>query len=423
MRARSVLTAVLCAGACVACRGTHDAIAMGAEWQAIPVTRIGSMDDPDQGLTKIGQIVIGPDGLFYVSQPLDRNIRVFDARGALRRVIGREGEGPGELRGIGSIGLLHDTLYVSDDQLLRVSFFTLDGAFLTSRSWRTDQRVARGHGTSSSGPLNIMYMATAPQALSPDRTGLVIPNFAYGALAGRGSGIRMSSFRIPVLRIDPQSQVIDTLAWEQHTGANVVMARGGAEFFFPARFFDFPLLKLMPDGSGVVEVDRHAAEGPAASKFRVSATRRTGDTIFSREFAYRPVPTTSEVVRSVLERTPIYQNPGPSAHLSPPDVPEREDALRDADLVPSMLPPVTDLTVGQDSSIWLRREEVSGDSAVWNVLGPSGKAVGTLRLPSGQTVVAAKGDVVAAIELDDLDVPYVIRYRLHRSSTRSPAER
>jgi hypothetical protein len=77
--------------------------------------------------------------------------------------------------------------------------------------------------------------------------------------------------------------VIDTLAWEQHTGANVVMARGGAEFFFPARFFDFPLLKLIPDGSGVVEVDRHAAEGPAASKFRVSATRRTGDTIFSRD--------------------------------------------------------------------------------------------------------------------------------------------
>jgi hypothetical protein len=88
-----------------------------------------------------------------------------------------------------------------------------------------------------------------------------------------------------------------------------------------------------------------------------------------------------------------------------------------------MLPPVTYVAVGQDSSIWLRREEVSGDSAVWNVLDPSGEAVGTLRLPSGQTVVAAKGDVVAAIELDDLDVPYVIRYRLHRSSTRSPAER
>jgi hypothetical protein len=406
----------------VACRGAQDAITMGEEWQAVPVTRIGSIDDPEQGLTKIGQIVIGPDGLFYVSQPLDRNIRVYDARGALRRVIGREGEGPGELKGIGSIGLLHDTLYVSDDQLLRVSFFTLDGVFLTSRSWRTGQGRARDHGTSSSGPPDVMYLPTPPQALSADGTALVVPHIAYRASTGRGPGVRTSSFRIPALRIGSQSQVIDTLAWEQHTGANVVMARGGAEFFFPARIFDSPLLKLMPDGSGVVVVDRRAATGREGSTFRVSATRRTGDTIFSREFAYRPVPTTSEVIRSVLERTPIYQNPGPSASVSPPGVPEREDALRNADLVPSMLPPVTYLTVGQDRSIWLRREEVSGDSAVWNVLDPSGKAVGTLRLPSRQTVVAAKDDVVAAVELDDLDVPYVIRYRLHRSPGRSPAE-
>jgi hypothetical protein len=416
---RRVLTTILCAGLSAACHGAHDVVTMGAEWQGVPVTRIGSVDDPDQGLTRIGQVVIGPDGLFYVSQPLDRNIRVYDARGGLRRVIGREGEGPGELEGIGSIGLLGDTLYVSDDQLLRVSFFTLDGVFLTSRSWRAGQGLGRGQGASSSGAFNIMYMPTAPQALSSDGTALVIPNSAMPASTERGSGVRRGSFRIPALRIDSQSQVIDTLAWEQHTGANVVLARGGAEFFFQARFFDSPLLKLIPDGSGVVVVDRRAAEGRETSTFRVSATRRVGDTIFSREFTYLPVPTTREVVRSVLERTPIYQNPGSSASASPPGVPEREDALRGGDLVPSMLPPVTYLTVGQDSSIWLRREEAV-DSAVWNVLDPSGNAVGSLRLPSGQTVVAAKGDVIAAVELDDLDVPYVIRYRLHRSSSRPP---
>ena len=414
MRVRSVLTTILCAGLGVACRGAHDAITMGAEWQAVPVTRIGSIDDPEQGLTQIGQIVIGPDGLFYVSQPLNRNVRVYDARGALRRVIGKEGEGPGEFEGIASIGLLRDTLYVSDDQLLRVSFFTLDGAFLTSRPWRTDQRLTRSHGTSSSGPLDIMYIPTAPQALSVDGTALVIPQHGMPVLTERGPGVRTWSYPIPVLRIDQQSQVIDTLAWEQHMAANIVMSRGGAEFFFAAHLFDYPLLKLMPDGSGVVVVDRRAAADRATSTFRVSATRRARDTIFSPVFAYQPVPTTREVVRSVLERTPINQNPGSPASGSPPGVPEREDALRDAGLVPSMLPPVTYLTVGQDSSIWLRREEVSGDSAVWNVLGSSGEAVGTLRLPSRQTVVAAKGDVVAATELDDLDVPYVIRYRIRR---------
>lgn len=409
---RGVLTAILCTGLSMACHDAHDGVTMGAEWQAIPVTRIGSVDDPEQGLTQIDQIVIGPDGLFYVSQPLDRNVRVYDARGALRGVIGRKGEGPGELAGIASIGLLRDTLYVSDDQLLRVSFFTMDGTFLTSRSWRTDQTPTRGTGTSSSGPLDIMYLPTTPQAVSVDGTVLVMPQLVMPVLTERGPGVRTWSYAIPVLRMDLRSQVIDTLAWEQHMAANVVVSRGGGEFFFAAHLFDSPLLKLMPDGSGVVVVDRRAAADRATTTFRVSAIRGARDTIFSREFAYEPVPSTHEVVRSALERTPIYQDPRSRASGSPPGVPEREAALRDAGLVPSMLPPVTYVAVGQDSSIWLRREEVSGDSAVWNVLAPSGEAVGTLRLPSRQTVVAAKGDEVAAVELDDLDVPYVIRYRI-----------
>jgi hypothetical protein len=35
-----------------------------------------------------------------------------------------------------------------------------------------------------------------------------------------------------------------------------------------------------------------------------------------------------------------------------------------------------------------------------------------LRLPARQTVIAASGDVLAATELDNLDVPYEIRHRI-----------
>lgn len=54
-----------------------------ATWKLVPDLRIGSIDDTDYSLTSVGGIAIGADGTMYVSQPLDRQIVMFDRRSCL----------------------------------------------------------------------------------------------------------------------------------------------------------------------------------------------------------------------------------------------------------------------------------------------------------------------------------------------------
>lgn len=84
-----------------------------AQWRLTPDLRIGSLDDAEQSLTTIAGVSIGPDGLIFIAQPRDWNVRVHDAAGRFVRVIGRKGGGPGEFESISAVHWRSDTLYVN----------------------------------------------------------------------------------------------------------------------------------------------------------------------------------------------------------------------------------------------------------------------------------------------------------------------
>ena len=83
-------------------------------------------------------------------------------------------------------------------------------------------------------------------------------------------------------------------------------------------------------------------------------------------------------------------------------------------MIPANLPGVTGLAVGQDDSIWLRREEREGDTVQWAVLDGMGQVLGVVTLPRAQEVVAARGTVMAAVEEDELGRAWLVRYRVGR---------
>jgi hypothetical protein len=66
-------------------------------------------------------------GNVYVLQTNPAVVRVFDSLGNWQRDIGREGDGPGELRS-GMLGVSGDTLYLQDWRARRLTTFTTDGA-------------------------------------------------------------------------------------------------------------------------------------------------------------------------------------------------------------------------------------------------------------------------------------------------------
>ena len=195
-------------------------------WSVDGAVRIGSANDLDQALTAVGQVVILPNGDLAVGQPQDHTVLVFNSQGRRIRAIGRKGEGPGEFKVLSGIGLLRDTLYASDDALRRVSYFTPDGRFTRSVIWHSLPGRRQ----------DVIYGLRAPQILLPDGSALLEP-FSLG---------------VP----------------------------------FP----EYELYSLLPDGGGVVVVKRPLARGRGAAAFHVRKIGPSGDTAFSRSYAYTPKP-------------------------------------------------------------------------------------------------------------------------------------
>lgn len=377
------LIVALFAAACAA--GDRAADAELDRWSLVPELRIGAVDDPEYALTIIGSVLPGPDGTILVSQPQEMTIRVFDREGRVVRNIGRSGDGPGEFRGLGRMGWRGDTLYVTDYQLRRINYFLADGTALAS------ERVATPE-------LEPPFIPSVPNSFMRDGSGILTP--AY--FVGMGS---VDS--VPLLRLGP-GDALDTLLWMNRRNNTLSVAIGSSNMHTTQPFTDHDIEAVAPDGSMIVIVRRNAAEAIPNAEFPVSAIDAGGDTLWSVTIPYAPVPVAQEVVDSVLEdRTKdLGRERMPRAEL--------RSLYAEAMYRPATWPPVSRLLIGTDNTIWLAREALPSDSTRWLVLDSTGSPQAELNVPSDVSLRYVDGDVLWAVQTDEFDVPYVLRYRLHR---------
>jgi hypothetical protein len=68
--------------------------------------RIGSVDDPEAGFSRVAGVDVDGDGQIYVFEAADMQIRVYGPDGRLLRRIGRRGEGPGEFQRVARFGVV-----------------------------------------------------------------------------------------------------------------------------------------------------------------------------------------------------------------------------------------------------------------------------------------------------------------------------
>ena len=140
----------------------------------------------------------------------------------------------------------------------------------------------------------------------------------------------------------------------------------------------------------------------------------SADTVFSRSYSYSPAPLTDDLLRRALSETEVGEM-FPMQRGEREGVPESaefEGPVRRSGVLPETLPAVTSLVVGQDESIWLRREEQEGEFAQWTVLDGTGEVLGVVTLPRRQEVVAVRGAVMVAVEEDELGRARLVRYRV-----------
>jgi hypothetical protein len=219
-----------------------------------------------------------------------------------------------------------------------------------------------------------------------------------------------------MLRLMEDGQTVDTIAEVEVPETNVVVVTsGGRRVGVPRPFSDAPLYEVMADATGLVSVRRRAPPGRRSSTYEVIRVSLNGDTVFRRAYPYEPKPVTraliSDAVATIRDR-PVRGR----AQLEESEILR---ALRDGGHIPETLPPVTAVASGLDGSIWIRREKDESEFAIWEVLDGNGARRATLGLGRNQIVKVFAGDVLIVTDFDELDVPYVIRYRIEKSRSDS----
>jgi len=95
--------------------------------------RTGDAGLPDEAVFRNPlHVAVDSGGNAYVSDWSVHHIKVFGPDGTFKRLIGRPGQGPGDLNGPSIIAIAGDRLVVWESMNQRFSIMTLDGKFLTT---------------------------------------------------------------------------------------------------------------------------------------------------------------------------------------------------------------------------------------------------------------------------------------------------
>jgi hypothetical protein len=373
--------------------------------------RIGSVDDPDVGFSRIGRIHVDADGMVFVHESTDQQIRLYDAEGRFVRSYGRRGDGPGEFRVILGFGLLGDTLWVSDGGARRLTLFSRSGDLLHTVSPRVMVQM-EGLGRYSGAPSGSIY----PNELGP-----------RGEILGRPSSpmypnLPDSIVRIPVIRFDTTGAILDTV----ETTPTVISYRA-AEFTYdrPEGGRSTSYIRIGPPVSDSATVladlrpDDHvgpdhrvaihwAVTGSSTPSGVLTVTRTTpaGDTVMHGGVGYAPRAVTPEFLDSVADQRPR------GLRLPASDSAELARFTRSVMQWPPHHQPTVQWEASDEGTIRLRLSEADASANRWVVFTGDGRVRGLVDLEPATRIQWLEGDRMWVVETDAFEVPWLVRYRL-----------
>jgi hypothetical protein len=301
--------------------------------------------------TNIVGAAVDRDSALYIMEASRNEILVFDSAGHFMRKIGERGESPGQFLSLGSIGIIGDTVWVSDPRQGRVTLFSRAGKVL--RTFDNSEELP-GVGAGRYSLLGIL----------PDGSRLV---GAGSATMAPGEEDRS----IPLMRITPAGKV-DTL-FDLPIPGTFSIVSGGNTRFVMRPFDERPAIGVRHDGMAWVEVTRAAGKsGPAfatVTRFSVENGKE-----WSTKVPLTPVPISRGVTDSIVNSAPVSE--------------DKRDAFRKWLNVPKRMPLVISAMLSGDGTIWLQ-ESAQSDSSRWVRLDAKGAPNGQLVLPNDALILFA----------------------------------
>lgn len=299
------------------------------------------------------------------------NLRLWTLSGELLQSVGRSGSGPGEFRQAITLGCRADGFWVFDRALSRITSFDTAGRLV-----RTQPVYRTGMGV-----------------LLPDRTTAVLPVPGYRV---EPSGIVHLTFSVARVSSPRDSGRFIFATPTYYRVLNVPV--GEMTKTGPQPFDDGGLWAFSSDGSTFAFVERTVG----SRTYQVTVAGWQGDTLLHKSYPYTPV----RLPRDVVEKEARFR------HHPPNDPPELLRAIRKALFTPRYAPTVSRVAVGRDGSVWLRREDVGGETIRWTVLESTGDPRMEVVLPRDFGVLEASETAVLGFLRDSDHVPSIVRFRL-----------
>ncbi len=355
-------------------------------WTVEEEIRIGALEgSPEFQFGQIGGITVDSEGRIFVLDAQAQHIQVYAPDGSYERTIGKQGSGPGELKG--AIFVLMgpgDTLLVPDMQNQRVNRYAPDGSSLGSFRFSLEEGLPMQFRATPSG---ILAEQLRPLALPGQPTPEMID---------------------AIVRIEPDGTVIDTLkTFESGETFKLGGAMPEIKIYSPEPVWELTdEMRLLFGVNDRYEIGVYGPDG-------------TLERIVRKPFEAKPVADQDrQVVMDFMERT--WKEAGVP--------PEALSQLRNIVKFGDVFPAFSTIAAGPVGTIWvqhiqaaseLSEEELESYNLIedagapdWDVFDSEGRLLGVISMPSRFAPRIFRGDKIYGVWRDELDVQYVVRLRI-----------
>ena len=325
----------------------------------------------------------------YVLMTRDQHVAVFTTAGQYLGQIGRKGRGPGEFLQPWKIGLVGDTLWVSDIALQSITMFDPDGLVsvrgLSSAEWNATQ-----------------YQPTPPVGVLSNGSFLVE---AFLAPDKVDEGL----VRQPLLLFDPVSDQFTVFKWRTVQRAYMIVITNRGSAFGPQPLSDSPLYDVASDGRAVAMIDREVALQPGSHEFRVRkyvANQSRLQLQYDLKYPYQATRVPERLKDSlVADRGRRLARLFDSRR-------EVADVVNEKLFLPEFYPAVSGLTATLDGRTWIQLTSNNPRRSQWLVLDAHGSVWGSV--DGGRTVriLEARLNTVWGVDVDSAGIQYLVRHRL-----------
>lgn len=380
--------------------------------------RIGNVDDPTVGFSRIGGMEVDRDGNLFVYEAAIPEIRVYSPDGAVLRRIGRRGSGPGEFESPGAFGLVGDTIWVVEPTSRRLTLFDRSGELLAANRFEpVVVLLPEAHGM------------VIPRSLRPDgRFGSFLSGFQFSRDMPPTGVEPDDSIPVPIVLFDISGSVADTIGWMDRPPPR--MWRRPQEDDSEWETLDFAGRRVVvptppptlptwfPLQDGFIEVDASYANSVEDAEFHVRRIGLRHDTIWDRVIPYQPTPYSAAELDALAESAAkgqgggVFSYPAGMAPAVPDDWQAALPRVRAAMNFPEFQLPVQDVWVAQNESVWIRMRDRASGGASWLILNSDGTPKGEVELPPNARPVWNREDTFWSIVPDELGVPWLVEYRI-----------